>query len=323
MDGRELGVSQPTVAERMRRTEERGVVRGAMLRLDHAKLGDPIEAFIRVVATPSVQDRLEEVARAIPQVVETSRVTGEDCLIVRAVLRSVGERSEVIGQRSHYGASNTSIVLGTPIPLRSPLAPAGPPGRAARRGLRYSADTLTDPGAPMAIVRPVVLAAALAAAPAVVAAQDLPSRKPGLWEVTMQVTNAPSQTVRQCIDEKTDAQMQRMAQGMGQQQCSKNTLTRDGDRWVGESECRFGGSTATSRSVFAGDFDKAYKGEVDTKYSPPMGGVSQSKVTMQAKWAGPCPSGWKPGDMEMPGGMGRVNVNEMMGGGAAAKAPRK
>jgi DNA-binding Lrp family transcriptional regulator len=38
---RELGVSQPTVAERVRRMEERGVILGAMLRLDHAKLGYP------------------------------------------------------------------------------------------------------------------------------------------------------------------------------------------------------------------------------------------------------------------------------------------
>jgi Lrp/AsnC family leucine-responsive transcriptional regulator len=124
---RELGVSQPTVAERVRRMEERGVILGAMLRLDHAKLGHPIEAFIRIVVTPQVQYRIEQVAKGIPQVIEMSRVTGEDCLIVRAVLRSVAELSELIGQLSQHGASNTSIVLGTPIPLRSPLLQAGPP----------------------------------------------------------------------------------------------------------------------------------------------------------------------------------------------------
>ena len=111
-------------------------------------------------------------------------------------------------------------------------------------------------------------------------------------------------------------------QGWGLQESCGNVQPRDGDRWVGESGCRYGNSVATSRSVFAGDFDKGYKGEVDVKYSPPMGGISQSKVTMLAKWAGACPTGWKPGDMEMPGGMGRVNVNEMMGAGAP-KAPRK
>lgn len=153
------------------------------------------------------------------------------------------------------------------------------------------------------------LGATTLAAPAL--AQELPSRKPGLWEITMQVTNSPSQTMRQCIDEKTDQQMQRLGQGMSQQQCSKNVLKRDGDKYVGESECKLGNSVASSRSVFAGDFDKTYRGEIETRYTPAMAGITQSKVTLSAKWAGACPSGWKPGDMEM-GGMGRMNVNELM-----------
>jgi hypothetical protein len=150
------------------------------------------------------------------------------------------------------------------------------------------------------------------------AAQELPSRKPGLWEITMQVTNAPSQVMRQCIDAQTDQQMQRFGQGLTQQQCTKNTIRRDGDRYVGESECKAGGSTVTSRSVFGGDFDKAYRGEVEARYQPPMAGISQSKVTMSARWAGACPAGWKPGDMEM-AGMGRVNINEMMSATAKGK----
>lgn len=122
---RELGVSQPTVAERVRRMEERGVIRGAVLRIDPAKLGFPIGAFIRIAATPQVQYKLEKIAQGIPQVVEMHRVTGEDALIARAVLRSVAELSEVIGQLSQYGGSNTSIVLGTPIELRNPLPAEG------------------------------------------------------------------------------------------------------------------------------------------------------------------------------------------------------
>jgi hypothetical protein len=160
-------------------------------------------------------------------------------------------------------------------------------------------------------------ALALCAAAAAVA-QDLPSRKPGLWEITMQVTNAPTQTMRQCIDAQTDRQMQRFGQGLSQQQCTRNTIRRDGERYVGESECKAGASTMTSRSVFAGDFDKAYRGEVETRYQPPMAGISQSKVTMNARWIGACPAGWKPGDMEM-AGMGRVNINEMMSAAAKRK----
>ena len=161
-----------------------------------------------------------------------------------------------------------------------------------------------------------LLCAALALGGAgTVAAQQLPARKPGLWEITMQVTNAPSQTTRQCIDARTDAQMQRFAQGTSQEQCARNTVRRDGDRYVGESECRLGASTMTSRSVFAGDFAKAYRGEVESRYAPPIAGVSQSKVTLTARRTGGCPAGWKPGDMEVPN-MGRVNVGELMSAGA-------
>jgi hypothetical protein len=174
--------------------------------------------------------------------------------------------------------------------------------------------------APTSLKAP-VLTLTLALAAGAVSAQDLPTRRPGLWEITMQVTNSPSQTMRQCIDEKTDQQMQRFGQGLSQQQCTKNTMQRDGDRYVGESECKLGPTVATSRSVFGGDFEKAYRGEVETRYAPPMAGIAQSKVTMSAKWAGACPAGWKPGDMEMPG-MGRVNVNELMSSGPP-KAPKK
>ena len=128
---RELGVSQPTVAERVKRMEERGVIRGATLRLDLSKLGFAIDAFVRIAANPREQDKVERAAQAIPQVIELSRVTGEDALIARVALRSVAELSEVLAKLSLHGASNTSIVLGTPIPPRAPLVPVAVAARPA------------------------------------------------------------------------------------------------------------------------------------------------------------------------------------------------
>lgn len=159
--------------------------------------------------------------------------------------------------------------------------------------------------------RIVVAALALMTAGGTGFAQEMPSRKPGLWEITMQITSTPSQGVKHCIDEKTDRQMQSLGQSLDKNACTKNSWRRDGDRYLGESECKIGASVAITRSVFAGDFDKAYRGEVDSRFEPPMAGVSQNKVTITARWAGACPAGWKPGDMQMPG-MGRMNVSELM-----------
>ncbi len=155
----------------------------------------------------------------------------------------------------------------------------------------------------------VALAAALACPGA--AAQDLPTRKAGLWEISIQREGAPPQVTRQCVDEATDRQMQQMGKGMGTGNCTKESLRKEGSTYVSDSECKFGPSTMTSHAVTSGDFTSSMRTEVDTRYDPPMMGRARSKTIVTAKWVGACPAEWKPGDMEVPG-MGRVNVNTMM-----------
>ncbi|HEY4211464.1 MAG TPA: Lrp/AsnC family transcriptional regulator [Steroidobacteraceae bacterium] len=118
---RELEVSQPTIADRVRRLESRGVLKGTMLCLDHARLGFTVTAFVRLRSTLAQKDGLIEVARDIPQVIEMHAVTGEDCMIARVVARSVDELGRILDRLRVFGESSTSVVLGTPIPLRNPI----------------------------------------------------------------------------------------------------------------------------------------------------------------------------------------------------------
>jgi Lrp/AsnC family transcriptional regulator, leucine-responsive regulatory protein len=118
---RELEVSQPTIADRVRRLESRGVVRGTMLCVDYARLGFTINAFVRLRSTPSHQRGLVEVARDIPQIIEMHQLTGEDCMIARVVARSVDELGGILERLAAFAQPNTSVVLSTPIPLRNPL----------------------------------------------------------------------------------------------------------------------------------------------------------------------------------------------------------
>jgi len=74
--------------------------------------------------------------------------------------------------------------------------------------------------------------------------------------------------------------------------------------------CKIGDTTATSHTVFSGEFDRTYHGEIRTKYSPPLMGKGESVTLVDAKWTGPCQSDQKPGDMIMPNGM-KINIHEM------------
>ncbi len=118
---RELDVSQPTIADRVRRLESRGVMRGTMLCVDYARLGFTVNAFVRLRSTPSHKQGLVEVARDIPQIIEMHQVTGEDCMIARVVARSVDELGNILERLSAFAQPNTSVVLNTPIPLRNPI----------------------------------------------------------------------------------------------------------------------------------------------------------------------------------------------------------
>ena len=118
---RELEVSQPTIADRVKRLESRGVVRGTMLCIDYARLGFTVTAFVRLRTTPLHKQGLVEAAREIPQIIEMHQITGEDCMIARIVARSVDELASILDRLTVFAQPNTSVVLSTPIPLRNPI----------------------------------------------------------------------------------------------------------------------------------------------------------------------------------------------------------
>jgi hypothetical protein len=146
-------------------------------------------------------------------------------------------------------------------------------------------------------------------------ALDMPKRKSGLWELKTTTSNSSTpRTMQMCVDEQTDDILQNFGAGMGKKTCSKNDLRKEGNQYIGESVCSFGGSTATSRSVFTGDFTTDYRGETKSTYNPPMMGMSEASTLIEAKWTGPCKPGQKAGDVimaDMPAGMPSINLKDL------------
>lgn len=146
-------------------------------------------------------------------------------------------------------------------------------------------------------------------------AGNAPKRKPGLWEISTTNSAAPgaNTTFQQCIDAATDDLVQRRGQEMAQQKCSKQDFRVSGNTVTFESVCMHGNTVATTSGTFSGQFDSAYRGEMTTRFEPPMRGVRESRTSIAARWLGACQPGQRPGDMIMPG-MGGANINDMMRG---------
>ena len=127
---RRVGMSAPAVRERVLRLEEAGVIRGYRLELNPAALGYPVCAFVRVRPTPGQLPKVAELARALPQVTECHRVTGEDCFVMKVHLPALDQLDEVLDRFLAFGQTTTSIVQSTPVTPRGlPL-----PGDAGAEG---------------------------------------------------------------------------------------------------------------------------------------------------------------------------------------------
>lgn len=148
-----------------------------------------------------------------------------------------------------------------------------------------------------------------------VLAADMPKRKAGLWEISIHMEGAPNMgPMQQCIDQNTDNIMQQKAKE-NKQDCSVMDIKPSGNTVTIHAVCKMEGSTVTTDGVFQGAFDSSYKGTIKSRFNPPMYGRSESNMTQEARWLGPCKPGQKPGDVIMPNmgnGPGGVNINEMM-----------
>ena len=120
---RRIGMSAPAVRERLLRLEEAGVIRGWRLELEPAALGYPLTVFVRIRPMPGQVPKIAELARAMPQVAECHRITGEDCFIVKVHLDAIENLDQVLDRFLAYGQTTTSLVQSSPVPLRAPPMP--------------------------------------------------------------------------------------------------------------------------------------------------------------------------------------------------------
>jgi len=113
-------LSAPSIAERIKRLEEAGVIEGYTAKVSPAALGLAVSAWLRVLPMPGELHRVADILRDLPEVVECDRVTGEDCFVARICVRSVDDLEKMIDKIIPYAVTNTSIIQSSTVQRRSP-----------------------------------------------------------------------------------------------------------------------------------------------------------------------------------------------------------
>ena len=86
---RRVNLSPPAVADRVRRLEERGIITGYEARVDPAKAGLPLTAFIQMRCTPGRCLLQTSSADDLPEVVEIHKLSGQWCSMLKVRVASM------------------------------------------------------------------------------------------------------------------------------------------------------------------------------------------------------------------------------------------
>jgi Protein of unknown function (DUF3617) len=142
---------------------------------------------------------------------------------------------------------------------------------------------------------------------------DMPARKAGLWEITIDHGGGrmPAQTIQHCTDAATEKDMAATFSPIAKDTCSKQDMQKTTTGMVIDSTCQIGAMTSVSHMEITGDFNSAYTMKMTSQNSGgPAIMPKETSTTMQAKWIGACKPDQKPGDMVMPGGV-KINIKDM------------
>ncbi len=116
-----VSLSAPAVKRRVDRLERDGVITGYTVLVDHAKLGQPLQAFteLRFIGNARVEE-ISGIANGIPEVQAVFTTAGDPDALAWIRVKDVEDLKRVIDllrRSGHVTGTKTLMVLGTATPI--------------------------------------------------------------------------------------------------------------------------------------------------------------------------------------------------------------
>jgi Lrp/AsnC family leucine-responsive transcriptional regulator len=113
---RQVGLAPSAVLERVKKLEERGVIRGYVTEIDALELGYGLTAFV-AVRTTACGGETDRVLSEIPEVLEVHDVAGEDSYLLKVRVKNAEDLSRLLREKlknvPNVASTKTTVVLQT------------------------------------------------------------------------------------------------------------------------------------------------------------------------------------------------------------------
>jgi Lrp/AsnC family leucine-responsive transcriptional regulator len=117
---RKIGMSAPAITDRVRKMEEAGIIAGYHARVDPARSGYPVTAFVRLRVPQNQFPHVITLARDTPEVRECHHASGEDAFVLKVSAKSPDQLDRAVAAFRDLGEVHTTVIVSTPVEKFAP-----------------------------------------------------------------------------------------------------------------------------------------------------------------------------------------------------------
>lgn len=117
---KQLGMSSPSITDRIRRMEASGVIRNFTVDIDLGALGYPLAAIVRIKPRPGNLHIVKNMIVQEARFTNCDAVTGDDCFVCRLVFASMSDLDLILEPFHDRAETNTAIIKSSPVLSRLP-----------------------------------------------------------------------------------------------------------------------------------------------------------------------------------------------------------
>jgi len=109
--GRKINLSPSAVRERIQKLEDTGIIKKYGIKIDYKQIGYDLEAIILLKVFHGQLKNLLTIITTFPEVKEAYRITGNQNIHVKVVVKNQLYLQKLIDQLMIYGDTNTFLIL--------------------------------------------------------------------------------------------------------------------------------------------------------------------------------------------------------------------
>ncbi len=108
---KKVGLSSPSVGERIQKMEESGIINGYTAMIDMEALGYSLGVYISIKIRFGQVKKFEKYVKTVPEIHECHKLTGHDCMLMKGYVKNPKHLENLNERLTIYGELTTSLIL--------------------------------------------------------------------------------------------------------------------------------------------------------------------------------------------------------------------